>query len=853
MPAFRRSFIPSQRDKIFPMSTIQPNPENSSIPFAAEIAYHETINAVDPSFTPIPDFISTATIARLSQNGINMLFRHQAQALLALHNNEHIILSTGTASGKSLVYQIPILELLNSSAFGTALLMFPTKALERDQVAGLLKFIPDKRELLGVYDGDTPSAVKRAIRQNARILFTNPDMLHHGLLPYHPSWADFFANLKIVVIDEAHSYRGVFGAHTANVIRRLKRIAAHYQGHTNELRFVLASATLSNAATHAEKLIGAPATEISQDFSGNGAREIFFLNPPVVNEELHLRAGSIHTAARMVKLMKDREKQTLLFSQSRQSVETAVRRLRDLDVDVDGYRSGYLPSERRKIEKGLKEGVVKCVAATNALELGMDIGGMDTVISIGYPGTIASYYQRMGRAGRNLRPSEFFLVASQNPTDQYLLQHPEFIAQSRSEPALVDPDNLLILFQHLQCALFELPFKIGTGYGKLSPEATAEILDYFCEEGIARRSNDHYYWSESDRPQRQVSLRNSSLDRIAIYADDLLGKKTLIGEIDRSSSYWMIHEGAIYFHNGVGYKILELNLEENSALAENIVPSYITEALKNTAITVNQILEQRQVPDGEIHVAEITVQNQVTGFQKRDIETGQLLGIFPLDLPVETLETKAFIVRLSVTLKQALEQQSLWSNNKNDYGPHWEEIRRTVLSRDGFACTVCGQPGTVKSLQVHHIVPFRRFSDIREANDLKNLTTLCPACHHKVETTLRIRSGLAGFGQAFHQIAALFVECDANDIASHPNQADPNFDSSPVLYLYETIQGGIGLSQSIFQNFETILSAVEELIHNCGCEDGCPGCVGPAGELGIGGKSEALAIVRGLLGKQVNP
>ncbi|NMA12779.1 MAG: DEAD/DEAH box helicase [Chloroflexi bacterium] len=833
------------------MNANQTSPEKKAVPFAAEIAYHETVNAVDPSFTPIPAFISSETMASLSQNGINMLFRHQAEALIALHNNEHIILSTGTASGKSLVYQIQILEMINSSAFSTALLMFPTKALERDQVASLLKFIPNRREILGVYDGDTPSASKRIIRQNARILFTNPDMLHHGLLPYHPSWADFFANLKIVIIDEAHGYRGVFGAHTANVIRRLKRIVAHYQGHTNELKFILASATLSNAATHAKKMISAPVTEISRDFSGNGSREIYFLNPPIVNEELHLRAGSIHTAARMVKMMKDRQKQTLLFTQSRQSVETAVRRLRDLGIDVDGYRSGYLPSERRKIEKGLKEGAIKCVAATNALELGMDIGGMDTVISIGYPGTIASYYQRMGRAGRNLRPSEFYLVASQNPIDQYLIKHPEFIGQSRSEPALIDPDNLLILFQHLQCALFELPFKAGTGYGKLSPGATAEILDYFCEEGIAHRSNDHYYWSESDRPQREVSLRNSSLDRIAIYANDLPGRRNLIGEIDRPSSYWMIHEGAIYFHNGVGYKILELNLEENSALAENIVPSYTTDALKNTTITVNQIIEQRQVPNGKIYIAEITVQNQVTGFQKRDIETGQLLGIFPLDLPVESLETKAFIVRLSETLKKSLEEQALWTNNENDYGIHWEEIRKNILSRDRFACTVCGQPGTLKSLHVHHIVPFRRFSDIREANDEKNLTTLCPTCHHKVETTLRLRSGLSGFGHAFHQIAALFVECDANDIASHPDQADPDFDSAPVLYLYETIQGGIGLSQSIFKNFESILTAVEDLIQNCECEDGCPGCVGPAGELGIGGKSEALAIVQGLLVNQV--
>ncbi len=513
--------------------------------YPGEIAFQQIIQSKDPVFVPVPGFISPSVLSILSNNQIRFLYAHQAEALEATARGEDIILSTGTASGKSLCYQIPILELLVSDPAATVLMIFPTKALTQDQRKNLVELIPASHPTIrpadiAIFDGDTPAYQRQAIKNHARVLLTNPDMLHQGLLPYHPSWSRFFQNLRIVVLDEAHVYRGIFGAHTANAIRRLKRVTDHYHGirtipgGNSSLRFILCTATLSNARQLAEKLIGNTVHEINRDTSGNGRRAITFLNPPIVNEDLHVRAGSIHTAAKLALAETKSGQQVLLFSQSRQSVETAVRRLRDFGIHVEGYRSGYLARERRTIENGLKAGSNRCVVATNALELGMDIGGMDTIISIGYPGSIASYYQRMGRAGRNQRDSRFFMVASQNPIDQYLMRHPEFITDRPIEPALIDPDNLLILFQHLQCALYETPFSTGESFGSISPEATQQILDYFVQNGIARKSGEKYYWLDNNHPQRSVSLRNSGLDRIAIVTLDLGGKRSPIGEIDRS-------------------------------------------------------------------------------------------------------------------------------------------------------------------------------------------------------------------------------------------------------------------------------------------------------------------------------
>ncbi len=812
-----------------------------------EIAFSTVIPQRDAVYVPLPAWLPEDIRAILEQKSIHFLYRHQFDALQAIADGRNVILSTGTASGKSLCYQVPILDNLRSDPSATALLLFPTKALTQDQHRSLTALIPDKAAEIAIYDGDTPAYRRTAIRSRARVILTNPDMLHVGILPHHANWNRFLQNLKIIVLDETHTYRGIFGSHIANVLRRLNRILNRYTSGLSPARYILCSATLSNAKTLAEKLIGEPVVSIAEDASGNGRTAVRFINPSIVDEALHLRAGAVHTTAKMAADILKKRNQLLVFTQSRQSVETAVRRLRDFGVDANGYRSGYLPKERRAIEQGLKQGTNRCVVATNALELGMDIGGMDSVISIGYPGSVASTFQRMGRAGRNKQDAAFYLVASQNPVDQYLMKHPEFILEQPVEPALIDPDNLLILFQHLQCALFEAPFSENEAYGSLPVEATRDLLDFLVSSGAARKSGGQYFWFQSDSPQRAVSLRNSSLERIDILTIALDGSKTRIGEVDRTSSYWMVHEGAIYFHNGEPYRIRELNLTDNYAAAERYRPHYTTEAIRQTGITPDEVLEKADGENAEILTAAVTVTDQVTGYRKRDETTHQILDQFPLDLPEVVLDTKAFIIALKTHFRDQLREQSDWHNDPNDYGRDWPEIRRSVVRRDNNACQLCGISGTVQTLQVHHIVPFRNFSNPADANREENLTTLCPDCHHRVEAAVKMRSGLAGFASAFHQIATLFLECDGNDLNVLPAPEDPHFEGRSAIYIYETIPGGIGLSQAIFRQFKRILQATLDLINSCECEDGCPGCVGPAGEIGSGGKQEALAIGYGLL------
>lgn len=809
------------------------------------IVFQKEIRAVEPALVPIPPFIDAKVKLRLAEFGISEIYRHQNEALTAVYDRNDVVVATGTSSGKSLCYQIPILRQTLNSPNSCALLIFPTKALTQDQFISLRKFLPEYRGQIAVFDGDTAANQRSEIKERARIILTNPDMLHFGMLPFHPGWARFFQNLRMVVIDEAHIYRGIFGSHAAHVFRRLNRICAHYAQTPQPHQYILTSATLSNAAQLAEKLTDREFKLIRNDTSGNGERVIYFLNPPIINEEFHLRAGSIFTGAKIARDLTKNQHQTLLFLSSRQSVESAVRRLRDFDVPAQGYRSGYLKTERREIEAGLKSGETGCVAATNALELGMDIGGMDAVISIGYPGSIAAFYQRIGRAGRNRRDAVFFFIPAQNPTDQYIAAHPEFIFNREIEPALIDPDNLSILFQHLQCALFELPFGIDEKYGSLTLDATHQILDYFRTLGIAQFANRRYYWIAPETPQQTVSLRNSGLDRIAIRCEDFGEKLTKIGEVDRPSSYWMTHAGAIYFHNGKAFRIEKLELEENYALAVPTVPTYLTKAEKKLQIDVKETERETPFPNGKTMIGDVSVTSQVVSYKKTDLESGEPLGVFPLDLPAETLETKSFILTLSAEFRDSLRCLGAWTNDANDYGPDWQKIRLSVIERDGSRCQICGHSDRPAFFHVHHKIPFRSFASREKANELENLATLCPDCHRRAEEAIQIKSGLSGFANAFRQLAALFLECDENDLNVCVEPAYAAFDGLPTVFVYESIAGGLGLSQAIQDRFSRLIEAVAGLIENCGCVNGCPGCVGAPGEEGFGGVAEALAIARG--------
>lgn len=818
--------------------------KDKSIADFGEITYTHTIKNKDAVYVPIPEWLNEKTHALLSEKNIHLLYRHQRKAIEAIYNSENVIISTGTSSGKSLCYQIPLIEMLLSDENATAILVFPTKALTQDQHRSLTGLFPEKSDKIAIYDGDTPKNHRNRIRSNAQIILTNPDMLHMGILPYHTGWCAFLSHLKWIIFDEIHIYKGVFGSHIANVNRRIKRIAAHYQA---DPRFIFCSATLSNGSTLAQKLTDELFTSISEDDSGNGNREIVFLNPSIINDELQLRAGSISTAAKTAKHLLETNRQILLFCQSRQSVEFTVRRLRDYDIEASGYRSGYLSRERRAIESKLKSGEARCIAATNALELGMDIGGIDAVISIGYPGSISAMMQRQGRAGRRNGSASFILVASQNPTDQYIINHPEFVFEKHYEPVLIDPDNLLILLQHLQCSLYEIPFSIHETFGNLSLEETQDLLNYFTAQGIARFSGDHYYWMESDLPQATISLRNACLHRIGIINTASI-KPEMIGEVDQSSAYWMVHPGAIYFHNGASYLIEDLDLQNNAAKAKPYIASYTTEAQKESHITVNEFLIEKEQPGAQILTAEVTVKTQVVSYKKIDNDTRQTLEILPLDLPEENLETKAFVIVIKDSLREELRSSLHWNSDRNDYGPAWPTIRKTVIERDNFECSLCHTKDTVTNLHVHHVQPFRTFTDKNKANDPSNLITLCPDCHHRVEQNVLMRSGLSGFAEAFHQISALFIECDPGDISTSVDQNCPDFNGSAAIFFYENVQGGTGLSQAIADRFQEINEAVFSLIRNCPCTDGCPGCIGAAGENGAGGKAEALAICTGIAG-----
>lgn len=807
-----------------------------------EITYTETQHAKEAVYVPLPAWLNEKTFSRLSDKGIHLLYHHQRKAIESIYNGDNVVISTGTSSGKSLCYQIPLIEMLDSDERSTAILVFPTKALTQDQHRSLVSLVPEFAEKIVIYDGDTSKSQRSVLRSRARIILTNPDMLHMGILPYHPGWSDFFSHLKWIVLDEIHIYKGVFGSHVGNVLRRAKRISNHYHANPG---FIFCSATVSNGKEHAEKLTGDPFTVIDEDDSGKGERTVTFLNPLIIDDELQLRAGAVSTAAKTAKVLLESSRQILLFCQSRQSVEFTVRRLRDFKIDASGYRSGYLSRERRKVESDLKTGEARCIAATNALELGMDIGGIDSVISIGYPGSVSAMMQRQGRAGRRSGKSNFVLIGSQNPTDQYIMAHPEFLFEKRIEPVLIDPDNLLILLQHIQCSLYEIPFSVKESYGNLSLDETQDLLNYFAAQGIARFSGDHYYWMDSGLPQSSVSLRNAGLHRISIM-DDSLGKPQLIGEVDRSSAYWMVHPGAVYYHNGVSYQIKDLDLAENIAYVKRFTGNYSTEAQKESHISVNEIINSKELSGADIVTCSVTVKTQVVSYKKIDNETHQVLEVAPLEMPEEILETTACVIVLKNELRDQLRESMVWNSDKNDYGPDWKMIRKAVIERDHHECTLCHTKESLSMLHVHHIKPFRTFADKSKANAPENLITLCPECHRRIEQNVLVRSGLTGYSYAFHQLAALFIECDPGDLNISIEQDCADFDGRAAIFLYENTPGGIGLSQAVSDRFDEINNAAGNLITNCPCINGCPGCVGAAGENGEGGKAEALAICHGI-------
>ncbi|MEP0805716.1 MAG: DEAD/DEAH box helicase, partial [Chloroflexota bacterium] len=809
---------------------------------------------------PFPDDLPAPLSQALIAAGIHSLYSHQLEAWTHARAGENIILSTGTASGKTLAYNLPVFAELLSNPNARALYLFPTKALTQDQFSNLQSLQSQIVTLnSSIYDGDTPASARPAIRRNARILLTNPDMLHTGILPHHTNWLEFFSNLKFLVIDEAHTYRGVFGSHVANVLRRLKRVANFYGA---KPQFILASATIGNPKELAEKLTEEPVRLIDNDGSARGPRHFLLYNPPLVDESLGLRKSSLLEGVRLAQNLLDHHVQTVVFARSRRSVEIILTYLQqnqssnanlelpitNYQSQIRGYRSGYLPSQRREIERGLRDGTIKTVVATNALELGIDIGGLGAAILVGYPGAVASARQQAGRAGRGLESAVSVLIASANPIDQFLARHPEYFFERSPEQALVNPDHLLILLEHLRCAAFELPFQKGEGFGSLPAETIAEYLHFLLSAGEVHLSNDKFFWMADQYPAANISLRSASPQSVVLQTV-IEDRPQVIGTVDGESALWMVHPGAVYLHEAQQYLVEDLNLEDRLARLKPAASDYYTEPLRQTEVKLLSNHATLAIHGGEKHWGELQITTYVAGFRKRRWYTHDNLGEEPLDLPPTDLQTTGYWLSLSEETVTRLRDAGAWTNDPNDYGPGWGKTRERVRARDGYKCQVCGTPETTRQHDVHHKIPFRAFASREEANRLENLVTLCPSCHKKAEANVRMRSGLAGLAYVLGNLAPLFLMCDPSDLGTHIEPAENAVFGQPSVVLYDSIPAGIGFSEKLFELHDELIARALELVSACPCADGCPSCVGPGGENGRGGKQEALAILEILCGE----
>ena len=794
--------------------------------------------------------------AYLNARGFDGLYTHQARSFEAIRQGKNVIISTGTSSGKTWCYNLPVLQTLMKIPSTRALYLFPTKALTEDQLKKLEEINTAISEVMpiiraGIYDGDTPTAKRKSIRNNADIILSNPDMLHIGILPHHTVWAEFLSNLRYVVLDEVHTYRGVFGSHVANVMRRLKRVLAFYGAKPS---FILSSATIQNPLELAETLVEEPFITITEDGSYQPERYYFFLNPPIVNEDLGLRRGLIDQSVEVEKSALDANIQSLVFARSRKAVELTLRRLNESYLPIErpimqGYRSGYLPRERRAIESGLREGYISAVISTNAMELGIDMGGVDAVLLMGYPGTVASFLQQSGRAGRRQRPSLSVLVASSSPVDQYIIRHPDYVRGKNPEKALLDANNPLLLLNHLRCALFELPFMEGECFGKLTWEQIQPFLTVLHDLAQATEKNDQYYWMSDQYPANEISLRNISGQSFALRLLNGEAPAMRIGEMDYQSAPKMVHSEAIYLHNGESYRVTRLDYETNQADLEPFNGTYFTEAKVNSEVEMIETLNQAENPAYRKELADLNVIEQVTGYKKIDWQTREILSHHELEMPSNQLRTIGLALKFNTEMVDALRAEAAWNSDPNQYGSSWPSIRKLVLARDQYRCQVCGQSGEANWLHVHHKVPFRTFYSAEEANRPDNLVTLCPTCHRFAEQNVKIRSGLGGFAYLFANIAPLHLMCDQSDIGYFADPQSKYNTKLPMVVVYDQFPGGIGLSAELYNVADKVIRDCREVIQACECRDGCPACVGPSGENGLGGKEAALQITGHLLRK----
>ncbi|MBE3091213.1 MAG: DEAD/DEAH box helicase [Candidatus Atribacteria bacterium] len=724
-------------------------------------------------YEEFPEWVEDRLVRILKDKGISKLYSHQASALEFIRNKKNVVVVTPTASGKTLCYNLPVLDSILRDKNSRALYLFPTKALSQDQLTELYQLVSalDEGIRTYTYDGDTPSSARQAIRKKGHIVVTNPDMLHLGILPHHTKWMDFFVNLKYVVIDEVHIYRGVFGSHLANVIRRLKRICRFYGSNP---QFICCSATIANPQELSQKIVGEEFVLVDNNGAPQGEKHFLFYNPPVINKELGIRKSLIKEVARFVAYFLNYDIQTIIFARSRLTTEVLTSYLKDFLAKtgrskdmVRGYRGGYLPNLRREIEKGLKDGEIKGVVSTNALELGIDIGQLDACFMAGYPGTISSTWQQAGRAGRRSKSSIAILVASSNPLDQFVINHPDYFFGESPESAVIDPDNLSILVSHIRCASFELPFEEGEDFGT---NKLRDVLEYLEKEGVLHYVEKKWYWMSEIYPTEEISLRSASVDNFVII-DTTDQQEQVIGEMDKASVPILIYEGAIYLHEGEQYAIHRLDYQNQKAYAEKVKVNYYTDAQTETNIKVLDVFEKSEESNIEHAYGEVVITILSACYKKIKFYTHENIGFGEISLPPEEMHTTAYWLALADDSRERLKR----------------------LESEG--------------------------------------------------TSFNLSSGLLALSNVLINVVPLYVMCDPQDIRAVSEVRSP-FTGEPTIYIYDNYPGGVGFSEKMFELRRLLLQAAQELILGCGCEKGCPSCVGPIDEVGIKGKESALLILR---------
>lgn len=745
--------------------------------YAGRVTGSFVVPGREGAYEPLPDDLPPALANALRARGITQLYKHQAEAWQAAQAGAHVAVVTPTASGKSLCYTLPVVAAAMQNQ-AKALYLFPTKALAQDQVAELLEL--NRAGELGVkaftFDGDTPGDARQAIRLHGDIVVSNPDMLHQAILPHHTKWAQFFENLRYVVIDEVHSYRGVFGSHVANVIRRLKRICAFYGVRP---QFILCSATIGNPQQHAEALIEAPVHAITESGAPSGDKHVLLWNPPVINPDLGLRASARSQSNRIARLAIKAGLKTLVFAQSRSMVEVLTKYLKDVfDHDprkpprIRAYRGGYLPTERREAERAMRAGNVDGIVSTSALELGVDIGALDAVVLNGYPGSVAATWQRFGRAGRRQQSALGVLVASSDPLDQYLVRHPEFFEGAPPEHARIAPDQPLILLDHIRCAAFELAF---VGHEVFGNEVSTPWLEVLGEEGVLHREGERWEWIADSYPANAVSLR-AVADGNFVVVDRTGGRQTILAEVDYSAAALTLYEGAIHMIQATPYQVERLDWDGRKAYVTRTHVDYYTDAIDYTKLKVLDAFGSAPAGRGQAHHGEVHVVRRVAGYKKIRYYTHENIGYGPVNLPDQELHTTAVWWQLDQrTLQQAFDE------------------RQQAL--DGFL-------GAAYAL---HIVA--TVAVMAEARDLQ-------------------KSVGSGDG-------AWFVSSDASGRGQlrgadgQPTALSPDAPFTPTVYLYDAFPGGVGLSAPLFERREDLVALAQSMVERCDCSHGCPACVGP--------------------------